>query len=283
MYSPCIVFTTTDVVNNFEFSGSESIGGEKTYEEKFSEFGDDVDGAFLYLLNKLEVLWSETDYRGLQKICVRDTRLSESLRKSINNAHTLEKTFDLLKSSPYFTWFEIRILRRMATVADITEAKCLIKCYENYAFTKPCSAVQPYFYKHYIIPDHLTKVTAKLNVNPEKVTVSDLIKYCLQLDGIAGLPAGSSTLIEKKEGCLEFSAVIPTYYSFHAFNKAKGILLKLRPLHMYYHQVGSFPQIYTVDLSNTEEANILLNNLSSTAKHCKLYIEIYCTVCMHVN
>jgi len=45
----------------------------------------------------------------------------------------------------------------MANEADVTEAKYLIKCYENYALNKPCSAVQPYFYKQYINPDHLTE------------------------------------------------------------------------------------------------------------------------------
>jgi len=248
------------------------------HEEKFNEFQDDVDGAFLHLLNNLEALWSEANYHRLQNICVRDSRLSDNLRTSITNCNGIGNIFNLLKGSPHFTWFEIRILQRMANEADIAEAKCLIKRYENYAFNKPCSAVQPYFYKQYINPDHLTEVTAKLNVNPENLTVFDLINHCLQLDGVAGLPPGSSTLIKNKEGCLEFSTVIPRDYSFHAHNKAKSILLKLRPLHVYYHQVGYFPKIYTVNLSNTKEANILLDNLSSTAKHCKLYV---CTLYLH--
>jgi len=248
------------------------------YEEKFSEYGDDVDGAFLHLLNKLEALWSEVDFNSLRKICIRDIRISESLRKSLHSECTLEETFDLLKRSPFLTWFEIRILKRMANEADVTEAKCLIKCYENYAFNKPCSAVQPYFYKAYINPDHLTEVTAKLNLNSEKIIVSDLIKYCLKLDGVAGVPPGSSTLLQYKEGCLEFSVVIPKEYSFHAYNKAKGILLKLRPLHIQYHQVGSYPKIFTVNLCNAKEDDILLDNLCSTAKQCKLCIKYLCTL-----
>jgi len=244
------------------------VKSERSYEERFNEFENDVDGAFLYLLNKLEALWSEVDYHNLQKICIRDIRLSEDLKKSISDAETLEKTINLLKKSPYLTWFEIRILHRMAIEAGITEAKQLIKCYKNYAFSKPCSAVRPYFYPEYVVPDHLTKVISKLNVDSHKIKVNDLIDYCLRLDSIDGLSPGSSTLINNKDGCMEISTIIPAYYSYHAFDKAKCILLKFRSLHVQYHQIGSFAKIYTTNMCNSEENQIMLDDLSSSAKHC---------------
>ena len=242
---------------------------QRAYEEKFSEYGDDVDGAFLYLLSKLEALWSEADYPRLKKVCVRDTRLSDDLRKNVKDASDLDETFDLLKVTPYLTWFEIRILQRMANLAEIAEAKCLIKCYEKYAFSKPCSAVMSYFYKQYIIPDHLTKVIAKLNVNSDRVKVSDLIKYCQRLDSVAGLPIGSTTLVNNKKGCLEIIGIIPVQYSFHAYNKAKSILVKLRSFHIQYFQVGSFPKIYALSICNTEESQLTLETVVSAAGHCK--------------
>jgi len=78
------------------------VAGERAYEEKFSEYGDDVDGAFLYLLNKLEALWSEADFNSLRKICIRDIILSESLRNSLHNACTLEKTFNFAEKFTLF-------------------------------------------------------------------------------------------------------------------------------------------------------------------------------------
>jgi len=264
---------------NFVGTDSEATAAQKAYEEKFSEYGDDVDGAFIYLLSKLEALWSEVDHHTLKKVCIRDTRLSDNLRRSIKDAPKLDEVFDLLKSSPYLTWFEIRILQRMANMAEITEAKCLIKCYEKYAFSKPCSAVMPYFYKQYIIPDHLTEVVAKLNVNSDRVKVSDLIVYCHRLDSVVGLPTGSTTLVNNKKGCLELSAIIPVHYSFHAYNKAKSLLLKLRSLHIQYLQVGSFSRIYAVDLTNSEEDQLLLENVASSSCCCKLYALPEC-VCM---
>lgn len=251
----CILDADTNSVN------------QEASEEKFSQFGNDVDGAFMYLLNKLEELWSEANCHSLKKICVRDIRLSENLRQSIEDVSKLDKVFDLLRKSPYFTWFEIRILQRMATVADNVEAKCLIECYKSYVFSKPCSAVQPYFYKQYIIPDHLTQVIAKLNVNPDKVTVNNLIEYCRKLDGVAGLPPGSTTLVDNKKGCLEIVVVIPTYYSFYAYIKAKSILLKFRLCHIQHLQVGCFHKLFSIGFSDTVEA---IKDLASTAGHCKL-------------
>ena len=49
----------------------------RTYKERFSE--DDVEASFLYLVSKLEALWSEVDFSELKKICKRDNRLSNEL------------------------------------------------------------------------------------------------------------------------------------------------------------------------------------------------------------
>jgi len=217
----------------------------RAYEKEFDEFENDVDGAFLYLLDKLETLWEKSNYHSLQKLCIRDARLSESLRKNIKEeAPTLDEMFDLLKTSPYFTWFEIRILKRMANVAKVSEAKCLIKSYENYAFNKPCSEVQPYFHKHYIHSEHLTLVTAKLNKNFKNIIVGDLVKYCHGLDSIADLPSESFAIVNNEGGCVEISAIIPTCYAYHAYNQAKKILLKLRQHHIQYLKVGAFPELH---------------------------------------
>jgi len=212
---------------NFMYVDAEGKTTKRTYEEKFNEFENDVDGAFLYLLNKLETLWSDQNYHNLKKVCVRDIRLPETLRKSIKDAPNIEETFDLLKTSPYFTWFEIRILQRTAKMVENSEARCLIDSYEKCIFSKRCSEVQPYFYKQYIIPDQLTLVIAKLNKNSDEVLVSDLVNYCNRLSSIIETPTDSTTLVSNKPGCIEMHVVIPIHYSYHAYNKAKSMMFKL--------------------------------------------------------
>ena len=247
-----------------------SIADDKAY-KKFSE--DDVEGSFLYLLSELEALWSKADLSELKKICKRDNRLSNELRSDVRKAPDLEETFDLLATSPFCTWLELRILKRMAKVANVPEAMDMIKVFEECVHKRKCSEVKPYFKKQYINPDHLTLVTAKLNQNPDNLIVSDLINYCHKLEGICGIPAESSTPISSKEGCLEISFAIPTYCCLHAYEIAKSNFFQLRPIHIQYLQIGMFPRIYAVGQEISTDDSFL-KWISSSFDKCK-FIDKY--------
>ena len=181
-----------------------SIADDKAFiSERFSE--DDVEASFLYLLSKLEALWSEVDCSELRKICKRDDRLSNELRNDVRKAPDLGKTFDLLTNSPICNWLELRILKRMAKVADVPEASDMINIFEECVHKRKCSEVKQYFKKQYINPDHLTLVEAKLNRSADDLIVSDLIEYCHKLETILKLPpeSGIPISIESEEGCLK--------------------------------------------------------------------------------
>ena len=238
----------------------------RAYKEKFSE--DDVEASFLYLVSKLEALWSEVDFSELKKICKRDNRLSNELRSDVKKAPNLEETFDLLTTSPFCTWLELRILKRMAKVADVPEAIDMINVFEECVHKRKCSEVELYFIKQYINPDHLTLVEAKLNKNANDLIVSDLINYCHKLESICGIPAESSIPIRSEEGCLEICFAIPTYCCLHAYEIAKSNFFKLRPIHIRYLQIGKFPRIYAVGQKMSTD-NSFLKWISSSIDECK--------------
>ena len=216
----------------------------KAFRERFSE--DDVEDSFLYLLSKLEALWSEVDFSELKKICKRDSRLSNELRGEVRKAPDLEETFDLLTTSPFCTWLELRILKRMAKVADVPEATDMINIFEECVHKRKCSEAKPYFKKQYINPDHLTLVEAKLNKNADNLFVSDLINYCHKLESIFRIPAESIVPVSCEEGCLEICFAIPTYCCLYAYETTKSNFFKLRPIHIRYLQIGMFPKLYAV-------------------------------------
>ena len=169
------------------FAGSALVAvkerfSEDDVKERFSE--DDVVSGFLYLLHKLETLWSESDFSQLKKVCVRDTRLPNELRKNLKNATDLDETFDLLTKSPFCTWLEIRILKRMAVVADIPEATYMICTFEECVHSRKCANVKQYIKKEYMNPEHFEKVIAKLNDNFQHWVVADLIQYCHKLEAV---------------------------------------------------------------------------------------------------
>ena len=240
--------------------------------ERFSE--DDVVAAFLYLLNKLEALWSESDFSQLKKVCKRDTRLPNELRSNLKNAKDLDETFDLLTNSPFCTWLELRILKRMAVVADIPEATHMIYTFEECVHSRKCADVKKYFTKEHINPDHLNEVVAKLNDNFQHLIVADLINYCHELESVLQLPHESGVPANVKDGCLEIHFYIPVYSYLHAYESAKRNYLKLRPLHIRYLQIGTYPKIYTTSLCKTTEAQSLLEKLFSSPNNCELHVVI---------
>ena len=258
-------------ITDHEDSDNENF---KHYEERFSEH--DVENAFIYLLEKLEALWSEVDIHKLRKVCTRDPRLSNELKSSLRDASDLDKMFDLLSSSPFCTWLEITILKRMAKAAEIPEATRLIETFEKCVHSRKCSEVKLYFKKQYINPDYLTLVSAKLNANVKQWIVSDLIKYCLQVESILDLPARSNALINYKNGCLEISFVIPTYCCLHAFEIARSNSFRFRSIHIRYLQVGTFSKVYTLNIEK-ENTKWLLEQASSIL-NCK-----YKYICTYVR
>lgn len=237
------------------------IADSRTYKDRFSE--DDVEASFLYLLNKLEALWSEVDFSELKKICKRDNRLSHELRCNVRNATDLEQTFDLLATSPFCTWLELRILKRMANVAEVPEATYMINIFEECVHNRKCSEVKLHIIKEYINPDHLTLVEAKLNKSADNLMVSDLIEYCHKLESICKIPPESSALVGGTEGCLRICYAIPTYCCLHAYEIIKSNFFKLRSIHIQYLQIGTFPKIYAISSQKINTDKSFLNWISS--------------------
>ena len=235
MYLHVSVYVLYIITDNRDFT---------SYQERFRE--DDVVGSFLYLLNKLEALWSEVDFSELKKICKRDNRLSNELRSNVGNANDLEETLDLLSNSPFCSWLELRILKRMARVANVPEATDMINVFEECVHNRKCSEVTVYFIKEYINPDHLTLVEAKLNRNADDLIVSDLIEYCHKLESICKIPHESSALVGTEKGCLKVCFAIPTYCYLHAYEIVKSDFWRLRPIHIQYLQIGTYPRIYAI-------------------------------------
>ena len=241
----------------------------RIYRERFSE--DDVEDAFMYLINKLEALWSESDFSQLRKIWKRDVRLPNELKGSLKNSFDLEEAFDLLTNSPFCTWLELQILKRMARAADIPQATDIINVFEECVHKRKCAEVKKkYFKKKYINPDYFIKVKAKLNKNAEHLVVADLIKYCQELESVLEIPAVPGNI---HDGCLEINLYIPTYSYLHAYMIAKNNFLKLRPMCIQYLQIGTRPKIYATNLHETSKAQSVLSKLKSV-DNCELLI--YC-------
>ena len=239
---------------------SHSVGNLKAYEQRFTE--NDIENSFVYMLVRLNELWSDVEISKLKNTCVWDSRLTEKLRDDLQSASTLKIMFDLLSKTHFCTWLEIRILRSMADVSNVPETIQMIDIFEKCVYHRKCSEVLQHFKKPYINPSHYKLVETKLNKNADHMVVADLIKYCHNLESIVK-QRKSSALVYAKAGCLKLCLVIPKYWHLHVYEAVKSRYLKLRPFNIQYIQIETLPRVYVTDLTRTAEANVLLTEISS--------------------
>ena len=214
------------------------------------------------MLDKLSELWSDVEFSKLKNACMWDTRFSKELKHSLESASTLNAMFNLLSSTHFCTWLEIRILRSMAIVAGVPKAIEIIDAFKNCVYSKKCSEVVKHLKRNYINPDHVDSVTIKVNKDAECLVVTDLIEYCHNLESILKQPT-LSAIVNTKTGCLEVCLVIPKYLHLHLYEVMKSRFIKLRPFSIQYLQIGTLPKVYTTDLTKMIEADLLLTEISS--------------------
>ena len=242
--------------------------GNEDYRKRFSK--GDVETLFVYVLNKLEELWSNVEFSKLKNVCKRDRRLSDELRSKLTSVNSLEEIFDLLSNSPFCNWLEIRILKCMAEVADVPEATSMLNIFEECVHNRKCSEVEKHFAKNFINPEHLTTVIAKLNKNAKDMIVADLIEYYHSLESFLRLPPESTTLVDSNAGCLEIHITIPCYCCINAYEVAKCRFFKLRAFNIQYLQIGIFPKVFANNVIKPIEAKSILDEISSSHDICKL-------------
>ena len=259
-------YTQIICINTYITGKNKSLSSEE-YRDRFSE--DDVESSFVYMLSRLEELWSDVEFYKLKNTCKRDGRLSDELKCELQSTTNLEEVFDMLSNSQFCTWLEIRILKCMAKVAEVPEAINMLKIFEDCVHSRKCSEVEMHFKRKYINPNHLTLMITKLSKHAEDVMVSDLIKYCYKQESILHLPHESITPLGSSTGCLEIYMVIPIHCCLYAYKMAKSSFFKLRLLNIQYLQIGTFSKVYTMNLAETVESKSFLADMSSQ-NNCKI-------------
>ena len=252
------------------------VGDLELCKKKFTE--NDVESSFVYMLSKLSELWNDVKFSKLKDACIRDKRLSPELKRSLELANTLNAMLNLLSSTNFCTWLEIRILRSMAEVADVPKAIKIIDMFKSCVYSKKCFEVAKHLKKSYINPDHVESVTIKVNKDAECLVVTDLIEYCHNLESIFEQPT-LSAIVNTTTGCLEICLVIPKYWQLHVYEVVKSRFIKLRPFNIQYIQIGILPKVYTTNLTKMTEANLLLMEISSHSdskfNNIRMYIHSY--------
>ena len=171
-----------------------------------------------------------------------------------------------LKNPAYCNWLDVRLLKRIANLAEISEAKKLIETYEECLYSKKVLDVTPYFKQIYFNPKHVTLVETKISKNVDNMVVLDVINYCRQLESDMNISPGSVTATDCARGCLTIKCIVPLRCLLHMRWMAKKIFFKFRQYHIHYLQIGGFPKVFAW---NVHASKASLSMFTSTAPKCK--------------
>ena len=222
-----------------------------TYSENFED--EDVVVAFARLFYDLGILFGEVNFRKLKNACIqRGTLLPSEFKQQIKAAVELDDVLDALDNPMYCNWLNIRLLKRIVKTINIPKAMHLIQAYESCVYSRKVSDVMAYFNSRCFNPLHVSLVKAKIVRYIKSLTVTDIIRFCEELENDMGVYAGSVTATECQPGCLQITCVIPIHCALHAYETAKTNFLRFRQFHIQYIEIETFPKVFALNFSVKE-------------------------------
>ena len=139
---------------------------------------DEVDDMFIAFLSALHNVLSEAEFKMVRMGCITlSAKLPNEFDSKVRATETLYDLFDVLVSSPFCNWMNIRLLEKMAAASLQSNAHQLINQYKNAIFSKKLKDI----FKHIPevsnqIPDeYYSKIKQRWKKEFDDVTVKDVI------------------------------------------------------------------------------------------------------------
>ena len=199
-----------------------AINEDDTIAVDFSAF-DEVEVMFPAFVSTLRSMLSEDKFIMVRRGCITNNKtLSAKLPNDFVNevraTETMDKLFDVVVSSPYCNWMNIRLLEKMAAASLQSNARKLIDQYKNAIFSKKLKDI----FKHIpevssqVTKDYYSRVKQKWEKEYDDVTIKDIIGEWNRLEKIFDVEEPTLLLDRVIEGSIEFHWLIPTELVSHA-------------------------------------------------------------------
>ena len=196
----------------------------------------------------MRALLKNSDCNVLRNACIVHMRRpggDEKLVKEISITKTSDDLFDLLVSTPYLRWIDIRLLEMMAIVSENSQARQLLKNYKAAVFSKRLNDIIPNLPSEKVNEMYYCTIITKLNVDHHEVTVAYLLKVQAYLEEvILGIGKGISILKDLRSGCIEAHWYIPSYSVNSAYQNTKAKSSQFNDLHLQHVRIRDHPQIF---------------------------------------
>ena len=184
-----------------------------------------VESAFARMTSEIESILELHKFPKLRRACVQrinslGSNLPHSLVPKIQNTTTFDDMLDVLAQSPYWNWFDTRLLQALVSASGSPEAEQWLESFKATFYTKKVTEVIPYIS---IKPfKESVDIVEKFDKNPKDLTISELLEHKYKLEyEVLDIDEGELVLSCIKTGCVELTWQIPQELVYRAYTSMK--------------------------------------------------------------
>ena len=163
--------------------------------------------------SEIENILEAQKFSKLRRACVQrvnslGSNLPRSLAAKIKDTATLDDMLDLFSESPYWNWFDTRLLQALVSASGSPEAEEWLESFEKFFYAKKVTEVIPYIS---IKPfAESINIVEKFDKDPKNLTISELLEHKYELeDEMLDIDKGDLVLSCIKTGCVELTWQLP--------------------------------------------------------------------------
>ena len=184
-----------------------------------------IDPAFTKLTSKIENVLELKKFTKLRRACVQrissfGSILPQRLVPKIQQTATLDEMLDVLAPSPYWNFFDTRLLETLVSASGSPEAEEWLESFKATFYTKKITEVTPYVS---IKPfNESIDIVEKFDKDPKDLTISELLEHKYKLEREAlDIDEGELVLRCIRTGCVELTWQIPQELVYRAYTSMK--------------------------------------------------------------
>ena len=184
-----------------------------------------IDSAFTRMTSEIESILELKKFSKLRRACIqRINSLGSSLPKSlvpkIQQTHSLDDMLDVLAQSPYWNWFDTRLLQALISASGSAEAEEWLESFKVTFYAQKITQFIPYVnikpFKGSI------NLFEKFDKDPKDLTISELLQHKYKLEyEVLDIDEGELVLSCIKTGCVELTWQIPQELVYRAYTSMK--------------------------------------------------------------
>ena len=184
-----------------------------------------IQSAFTRMTSEIESILELQKFSKLRRACVQrvnslGSNLPRSLVTKIKSTATLDDMLDLFSESPYWNWFDTRLLQALVSASGSPEAEEWLESFKNTFYAKkvtdviPCISIKPF--------KESTKIVEKFDKDPKDITISELLEHKYKLEyEVLDIDVGELVLSCIKTGCVELTWQLPQELVYRAYTSMK--------------------------------------------------------------